>query len=1257
MGETIEKGESRMSQAKLRMHRNRDVSLGCGHKSQRAVRKLWLEALETRVLLSATLLDEPQLPVAPGQAGQHGRLPADVLERAPWVAGLGWQLSKDLFIVPEDLASDVELRAATPPAARATPAKGGSKSVAAADGSSDLQASSPTGQAPFGATVTDPSEFMIGDVWVTLVLLESNGAVDPQTENWSTTRIGQVKNEVLEGAQWWEDTLQAQFPNSLQELNITVDFTYADTPVPTAYEPINHGIADQSLWIDSFLNHVGYNTASSFFTDLDRWNHDQRLANGADWALTAFVVDSLADTDGKFSDGYFAYAYLGGPFLMMTYDNNGWGNSRMGQVFAHEFAHIFYALDEYPGSNAYTSTSGYYNIQNLNAYDGHPNPASRVASLMAESSLQGPAYTNHTSSPTSLQMVGWRDSDNDGVFDVLDVPLTLTGSGSYDAASGQYSFSGSSNVNTLQNLNPYGYRRNITTNTVDTLQYRIDGNAWISGNTYGAYSTSVSQVVNVSGLAAGTHTIEFRTIVDTLNVSSNVVSSSFAVVGSNAPPAANPDAATTNEDTPVVIGVLANDSDADGDPLTIQSVTQGAHGIVTINPDGTLTFAPSANYYGSDSFSYTVSDGRGGTAAALVSVIVASVNDPPVVNPDAAITNQDTPVTIAVLANDSDVDGDWLTIQSVTQGAHGIVTVNPDGTLTFAPTAGYSGNDSFGYTVSDGQGGMGAAVVSVTILAVNHAPVATDDAATTSEDTPVVIGVLANDSDADGDPLTIQSVTQGAHGIVTVNPDGTLTFAPSANYYGSDSFSYTVSDGRDGTAAAIVSVTVVSVNDAPVAKSDLATTNQGTPVTIAVLANDSDVDGDPLSVVAVTQGTGGSVLVNADGTVTYTPAASFSGSDGFTYTASDGQGGTATAGVTVQVQPAVKFFVVDNGADDTFRYNAAGQYVSRSDLASKNTDPRGVTTTADGQKLWVLNYNKIVYVYNAAGALLGSWSSSQLKQPTGIATDGTNIWIVDKSTDTVYRYNNAVGVTSGALTANSTFKLTSGNTTPEGITTDGTKLWVVNSGSPDKVFVYNLSGGSLGSWTIDSANGSPTGLTIDPTGASQSIWIVDVSKDRVYEYANARSRTSGSQAASTSFALAPGNTSPQGIADPDGSLRAMSAMAPAADGDSTVLLVAPNMPDAARQPVNSVGRQTGANFAHKVSQPVLATRLHQDAQRTKADRGLELAAAVSRDLASPAASPDVLAALSAESRFGWPSEADRLFADFAWLGSLDGLTP
>ena len=153
-----------------------------------------------------------------------------------------------------------------------------------------------------------------------------------------------------------------------------------------------------------------------------------------------------------------------------------------------------------------------------------------------------------------------------------------------------------------------------------------------------------------------------------------------------------------------------------------------------------------------------------------------------------------------------------------------------------------------------------------------------------------------------------------------------------------------------------------------------------------------------------------------------------------------------------------------------------------------------------------------------------------MKEPTGIAISGSDIWIVDKGTDTVYRYDEAVGVTSGELDASFSFQLDAGNAAPEGIATDGTTLWVINGDKPDRVYVYDTSGEVLGSWSIDLTNTSPTGIAIDPTGASQSIWIVDISKGRVYEYANARSLTSGSQVAETFFALPSANASPHDIA-------------------------------------------------------------------------------------------------------------------------------
>ncbi len=426
------------------------------------------------------------------------------------IAGPGSTLA-DAFLVPEEALAETEAFNA---GLAASPVPDGER---------------PDGDRPYGADNNDLSEYMLGDIWVTVVLLESDGSIDANSEDWTTTEITNVKAEIQEGLQWWEDTLQAAPTVSpVHDLSFHIDFTYADTPVATGYEPITRPYSNQSLWIDDFLDEVGYNSASSYFTDLDLWNDAQRIANNAHWAYTVFVCDSSYDSDNMFSDGYFAYAYLGGPFTVMTYGNDGWGIGNMGQVLAHETGHIFYALDEYSGAASYNDYSGYYNTQNLNAIDDNPDTSTRVASIMAESSLQNVAYSNHTSSPTSLQMVGWSDSDADGIFDVLDVPLTLTGSGSYNFGTGQYQFSGTSSVQTLTNLNPQSSAGDITINTVDEIQYRLDGGPWIGVNSYGTYTADVSLSIPVSGAA---HQIEIRTIDLETGVASNVFSHTFGSGG------------------------------------------------------------------------------------------------------------------------------------------------------------------------------------------------------------------------------------------------------------------------------------------------------------------------------------------------------------------------------------------------------------------------------------------------------------------------------------------------------------------------------------------------------------------------------------------------------------------------------------------------------------------------------------------------------------------------------------------------------
>jgi hypothetical protein len=226
-----------------------------------------------------------------------------------------------------------------------------------------------------------------------------------------------------------------------------------------------------------------------------------------------------------------------------------------------------------------------------------------------------------------------------------------------------------------------------------------------------------------------------------------------------------------------------------------------------------------------------------------------------------------------------------------------------------------------------------------------------------------------------------------------------------------------------------------------------------------------------------------------------------------------------------------KFYVVDASSDRTFEYSAAGQAVENYHLAPGNNDPRGAASDASGQRVWVIDDDDYVDVYDHAGNSLGYWKAKGLSTPEGIASNGTDIWIVDRGSDRVYRYAGGANRTYGSANPTSSFALNSGNREAKGIETDGTHLWVVDDASTNKVFKYTLSGTLVGSWTISGPNTSPTGITLDPSNPSD-IWIVDAGRDQVFHYTAAASRTSGSQSPSAVFNLASGNKNPQGIADP-----------------------------------------------------------------------------------------------------------------------------
>ena len=410
----------------------------------------------------------------------------------------------------------------------------------------------------------------------------------------------------------------------------------------------------------------------------------------------------------------------------------------------------------------------------------------------------------------------------------------------------------------------------------------------------------------------------------------------------NRAPTAVDDTANATEDTPFssTVRLVANDTDADGDALTVVAGTfataQG--GSVTINADGSYVYTPAPNFSGTDSFNYTVNDGRGGSDVGTVTLTVAGVNDAPTAGADSATTSEDIPVVIDVLANDSDAEGGALTVTGAT-ATNGTVTIDPvTGALTYTPNPNFSGSDTITYTVSDGAGGTSTGTVTITVSPVADAPVAGSDTASTDEDTAVVIDVLANDSDAEGDPLTVTAAT-ATNGSVTIDPlTGALTYTPNPNFNGSDTITYTVSDGTGGTSTGTVVVTVSPVADAPVAGADTATTNEDTAVVIDVLANDSDADGDPLTVTAATATNGTVTIDPLTGALTYTPNPNFNGSDTITYTVSDGAGGTGTGRVAVTVSPVADAPVA---VDDAVTANEDTPFSSVVSLIANDTDGDG----------------------------------------------------------------------------------------------------------------------------------------------------------------------------------------------------------------------------------------------------------------------------------------------------------------------------
>jgi len=380
------------------------------------------------------------------------------------------------------------------------------------------------------------------------------------------------------------------------------------------------------------------------------------------------------------------------------------------------------------------------------------------------------------------------------------------------------------------------------------------------------------------------------------------------------PPAGVPEAYTTDEDValtvPAATGILANDSDPDGDAFTAVLLQGASHGTLTLHADGSFSYLGSRDFNGVDAFTYRAFDGALYSQPTLVTLNVTPVNDAPVALGDRFETNEDTLLNGAVLTNDSDVDGDRLTVEILSGPTNGALAMQADGTFTYLPGPDYNGADAFTYRAFDGSLYSDPARVALTVIPVNDPPVARDDSYTTDEDTALrvaVPGVLANDSDVDHDTLHVTVTTPPQHGALTLGADGAIEYLSEANYNGSDSFGYQVSDGNGGLASATVRVTIVPVPDPPAAMPDSYKSNEDTALAVTagagVLPNDSDADGDAFTAVLLADVSHGTLTLQADGSFSYLPAPDFNGVDTFTYRAFDGALYSDPTVVTLNIAP------------------------------------------------------------------------------------------------------------------------------------------------------------------------------------------------------------------------------------------------------------------------------------------------------------------------------------------------------------------
>ncbi|MFM2647719.1 tandem-95 repeat protein [Vibrio diabolicus] len=475
----------------------------------------------------------------------------------------------------------------------------------------------------------------------------------------------------------------------------------------------------------------------------------------------------------------------------------------------------------------------------------------------------------------------------------------------------------------------------------------VDGDATVTANDDGSFT--ITPDANFNGDIDITFDINdgSDTIVATADLTVNPV---------NDLPQPEDQAFTIGEDGVLTFtdaDLLTGATDIEGDDLSVEGVTYtGADGVLTDNGDGTYSFAPNENFNGDVNFTFDVSDGTD-TVTANIDVSVTPENDPPVAGSTSYTVHEDNSITISdeqLLANSSDIEG-GVDISSVTySGNDGVFQDNGDGTYTFSPNENFNGEVNLDVVVVDEEGATDSTTAGITVLEVNDPPVAGSTAYTVHEDNSITISdeqLLANSSDIEGG-VDISSVTySGNDGVFQDNGDGTYTFSPNENFNGEVNLDVVVVDEEGATDSTTAGITVLEVNDPPIAGATSYTIDEDEVITISaeqLLANSSDIEGEVALDSVSYSGSDGIFTDNGDGTFSFAPNANFDGDVSLDVVVVDEDGATASTNANIDVLPINDAPVSGNLAYSVDEDNSIT--LSQEQLLAQASDVEGDALTA-----------------------------------------------------------------------------------------------------------------------------------------------------------------------------------------------------------------------------------------------------------------------------------------------------------------------